>query len=1184
VRKLPGPLYPYAITALCAALLFGACGGGDLSLPPEGQPASVSILEGDKQSGRVGEPLALPLLIQVSDSRGEPVAGATVAFEFSSAGPGAVVVPEQKTTNSAGQADAQLVLGTTVGPQAGQVRVVAPAPTGEPVQASFSAMALSENANSMAAAGGQDQTGHVLQPLDDRLVVEVTDGFGNPVAGVPITWAAAGGGSVSADIVPTDEDGRSRVDRILGPTVGQQTTLASSEGLAGSPVVFVHTAIAGDASRLTIVSGDGQTGAVGTPLPAELVVRLIDSEGNGVPNTAVTWVPAIGGGAPNPLNTTTDNDGRTSTQWILGPALGDQRMDAVVSGVGVASFTATATAGAPASLFIRTQPSPTARNGIPFERQPVVQLRDPQGNDVAAAGVQVTVALNGGGELEGTTRQITDASGRATFTDLAISGAPGTRTLVFEAVGFAPVTSNGTAVSAIGTTTAITGDLPDPSQVGTPFTVSFRVASIGPTPAGNVTVGDGVQSCVGALSNGAGSCQLSLTTVGGRTLTATYAGTPGLTGSSDTEAHTVTAAPPPPPASTTTTITADTPDPSIAGSTVTVSFQVTSGGGNPTGSVTVSEGTATCSGSLSGGIGSCQLELGTVGDRTLTASYGGATGFSPSSDTEGHTVTSAPPPPPASTSTTITSDSPDPSENGASVVVSFQVTSSGGTPNGSVTVTSSTGGGSCTGTLSGGTGSCELTITGVGERTLTATYSGAPGFSASSDEEGHTVTAQPPPPPASTATTITSDNPDPSISGATVTVNFQVTSDGGGTPTGSVTVGDGSTSCTSTLSGGTGSCQLTLSPEGDRTLTATYSGAEGFSSSSDTEGHTVVAPSPVSTTTAIISDNPDPSVSGSSFTVGFRVASAGATPTGTVTVSDGTSSCTGTLAAGEGSCDLALGTVGDRTLTATYSGADGFEPSSDTEGHTVTAPPPASTTTTITGDAPDPSEEGQTVTVSFTVTSSSGTPDGTVDVSADGGGSCSATVAQGSCTLAPGAGTTTLTAEYGGSAGFTASSDTESHAVNPPPPAGTTTSIRSINPEPSVEGEAITVVVEVQSSAGTPDGTVAVSDGSASCEATLSGGVGSCEFTPAGSGPRTISATYPGNTRFATSTGSASHTVDQANSALVARIGSITCTGMNCSFTNDSTDPNGADTIAGYRWVFGDEATSSERNPSHASV
>ena len=544
MRTPSGLLFHHVTTVLCAAVLF-ACAGGDVTLPPDGAPATLTIIDGDEQSGRVGDPLALPLLIEVTDSRGRPVEGVTVAFEFGSAGPGAAVVPVQKTTNADGQADARLVLGTTVGRQTGMARVIAPAGS-QPVEAPFSAIAVSEDANSMAAAGGEDQSGHVLQPLSDRLVVEVTDGFGNPVAGVPITWEAVGGGSVSENLVPTDEDGRARVDRILGPTVGQQTTVASSEGLAGSPVTFVHTAVAGDAFLLTVFSGDDQTGEAGAQLPADLVARLIDSQGNGVPNTAITWVPAIGGGTPNPQNTTTDNDGYTSTQWTLGPALGDQRMDAVVSGVGVASFTATATAGAPASLFIRTQPSSTARNGIPFERQPIIQLRDPQGNDAATAGVQVTVSLNGGGELEGTTRQTTDALGRATFSDLAIAGDPGTRTLVFEAVGYAPVTSDEIAVAAIGTTTTITGDSPDPSQVGTPFTVSFRVASEGPTPTGSVIVGDGAQSCTGALSNGAGSCQLTLSTVGQRTLTATYSGAPGLSGSSDTEPHLVTAAPPPP--------------------------------------------------------------------------------------------------------------------------------------------------------------------------------------------------------------------------------------------------------------------------------------------------------------------------------------------------------------------------------------------------------------------------------------------------------------------------------------------------------------------------------------------------------------------------------------------------------------------------------------------------------------
>ncbi len=201
---------------------------------------------------------------------------------------------------------------------------------------------------------------------------------------------------MSEGLVPTDQDGRSRVDRTLGPAVGQQSTEARSDGLAGSPVIFSHTAVAGDASLLTVVSGNGQTAEAGTLLPEELVVRLVDAEGNGVPNTAVTWVIASGGGSVGPQNTTTDGDGRTSAQWTLGPALGEQRADAVVSGVGVATFRATATSAAPPSLFIRTQPSTSARNGVLLGRQPVVQLHDGAGNDVSTAGVEVTVSLGGG--------------------------------------------------------------------------------------------------------------------------------------------------------------------------------------------------------------------------------------------------------------------------------------------------------------------------------------------------------------------------------------------------------------------------------------------------------------------------------------------------------------------------------------------------------------------------------------------------------------------------------------------------------------------------------------------------------------------------------------------------------------------------------------------------------------------
>jgi uncharacterized delta-60 repeat protein len=88
------------------------------------------------------------------------------------------------------------------------------------------------------------------------------------------------------------------------------------------------------------------------------------------------------------------------------------------------------------------------------------------------------------------------------------------------------------------------------------------------------------------------------------------------------------------------------------------------------------------------------------------------------------------------------------------------------------------------------------------------------------------------------------------------------------------------------------------------------------------------------TTTAITSHTPDPSAPGQGVTVSYSVTSTGGTPTGNVTVSDGTKQCTGTVAAG--SCSLTFDSVGTKTLTATYAGDDNFEGStSDSVQHSV---------------------------------------------------------------------------------------------------------------------------------------------------------------------------------------------------------------------------------------------------------
>ena len=556
--------------------LMAACGGGNDLLLPGAEPASVTLLQGDGQNGRVGEPLPQPLVAAVADGTGRPVEGATVVFVLTDPAPGAAITPDSVTTDANGNATAQVMLGTRPGTQTGEVRALggngAAAAT-----APFTLNAVSENANGISAVSGDGQSGPVGSTLANPLVVLVADAFGNPIPGVAVAWSIEGGGSISSATTTTDQNGTASVIRTLGPAAGTQRTLATVAGLAGSPVAFVHTATAGSASGVSIVSGNDQTGPVSTQLPQPIVAEVRDAQGNVVPGVAVSWVIGTGGGSVSPATQSTDQSGRASAAWTLGSAPGADTVSAVVSGIGVVEFSATATAGAPARLSISSQPSSTAVSGVPFSQQPVIQLVDAQGNPASQSGVQVTATIaSGGGTLGGTGIRPTDGSGRATFTDLAISGSPGPRTLRFTASTFAAVISSPIELGAVPTVTTIISDAPDPSDAGAPVTVQFTVTSSSGTPAGSVTVADGGDTCTGTLSGGNGSCSLTLTNAGSRTLTATFAGGGGFGGSSDTETHTVLA--PPPPSPSQSSITANpTSIPAGGSSTITVTVRDASG-------------------------------------------------------------------------------------------------------------------------------------------------------------------------------------------------------------------------------------------------------------------------------------------------------------------------------------------------------------------------------------------------------------------------------------------------------------------------------------------------------------------------------------------------------------------------------------------------------------------------------
>ncbi|MFG2196601.1 Ig-like domain repeat protein, partial [Streptomyces sp. NPDC048639] len=548
--------------------------------------------------------------------------------------------------------------------------------------------------------------------------------------------------------------------------------------------------------------------------------------------------------------------------------------------------------------------------------------------------------------------------GQAAATTTALGTGP--RTIVATYTGdpnFFPSADTGIHTSLPGRTASTTtvSPSPNPSVPGQAVTFTATVAPAGPgggTPTGTVTFTiSGGPTLTAPVVAGRATVTTSALTPGPHTVTAQYSGDGAFNPSTGTMTQTVDRA------STTTTVTSS-PDPSVAGQSVTLTANVAPvapGSGTPTGTVTfVIDGGAPMTAPLVGGQASVSTSALGVGSHTVTATYGGDASFAPSTGNDTQTVQAQP----VTATTTAVTSSPDPSVVGQAVTFAATVAPvdpGSGTPTGSVTFDFGDGTAAVTVALSGGTATVAHTYAAAGSPYLVrASYSGSATFSSSIGIDPHTVQ---PRTATATRTTVTS-SPDPSAAGQSVTftANVSPVAPGTGAPTRTVIFdfGDGSTA-TVALSGSSATITHAYASAAGSPyqVRATYSGSPVFGPSTGTDTQSVTR---VSTTTTVTS-SPDPSVAGQPVTFTATVAPVApgtGTPTGTVTFAFGDGSTgTGTLSGGTATVTHAYvsSTGSPFTVTATYGGSAAFASSTGSDSQTVSRV----STTTVVSSAPDPS-------------------------------------------------------------------------------------------------------------------------------------------------------------------------------------------------------------------------------------
>ena len=152
---------------------------------------------------------------------------------------------------------------------------------------------------------------------------------------------------------------------MLGSRLRVVLSLAAALSVAACGSDSTGTGGSNSPANLTVISGNGQVGLVGTLLSQPLVVKVTNSSGTTISGIVVTFTVASGAATVTPTTATTDATGQAKTTVTLGSTAGTVSILASVVGTNLAaSFVLTAGTSTQTIACSTTAPQTPAAGGV----------------------------------------------------------------------------------------------------------------------------------------------------------------------------------------------------------------------------------------------------------------------------------------------------------------------------------------------------------------------------------------------------------------------------------------------------------------------------------------------------------------------------------------------------------------------------------------------------------------------------------------------------------------------------------------------------------------------------------------------------------------------------------------------------------------------------------------------------